>query len=190
MGYLGTDDSTRIQRWINCPGKLLILRAVTDSVIRMSDSWDESFWHLVGKYFFHGMLYSVISLGLSYVLVFVIAGLVVVGLWIGLIIGLVLLMLVLGAINVFLMFFLWDISVKADMLSLFFHGLLLTVAFLLVSIPVFIANMFIPGIVTTIVLFILYYFIDGIVAESVASVWEEGNEDGGEDETDVRLTLR
>jgi hypothetical protein len=155
----------------------------------MNESWDESFSHLVAKYFLHGMLYSVISLGLSFVWAFVGVVLVFVGLWIGLIIALVLLMLVVGWINVFLMFFLWDISVKADLSSLFIHGSLLTVAFLLVSIPAFIVNMLIPGIVTTTVSFIVYCFIDGVIAQSVGNVWEEGNEDEWEDEIDVRLTL-
>jgi hypothetical protein len=115
------------------------------------------------------------------VLAFVIVGLVVVGLWIGLIIGLVLLFLVIGGINVFLMNVLWNISVESNLLSLFFHGLLLGVAFLLVSIPVLIINMFVPSIATTIVLFIVYCFIDGYVAKNVATVWEEGYVGDGEE---------
>jgi hypothetical protein len=166
-------------------GKSLILWVSTPSLIRM----DEFLPRLLGKYFLHGILFSALSLGLFFVLVFVIAGLVLVGLWIGLIIGFMLLLLVIGGINVFLMGLLWDISVKADLLSLFLHGLLLTIAFVLASIPVFIVNMFVPGTVTTVALFIVYCFIDGLVAESVGSIWEEGIEDEGEDDVDVRLVL-
>jgi len=148
----------------------------------MDESSDESSRvRLLGRYFLHGILYSIISLGLVFVLAFVIVGLVVVGLWIGLIIGLVLLFLVIGGINVFLMNVLWNISVESNLLSLFFHGLLLGVAFLLVSIPVLIINMFVPSIATTIVLFIVYCFIDGYVAKNVATVWEEGYVGDGEE---------
>ena len=157
-------------------------------VIRMDEFEDESVLRLAGKFFVHGILYSLICLGLSVVFAFVLVGLALVGLWIGLIIGFVLLMLALGWTNVFLMDLIWDISAKEDLLSLFFHGLLLVIAFVLVSIPIFIVNVFMPGIFTTIVLFIVYCFIDGLVAMGVGIIWEEGTEDGGEDEINARLT--
>jgi hypothetical protein len=136
---------------------------------------------LLGRYFLHGILYSIVALGLVFVLSFVIVGLVVVGLWIGLIIGFILLFLVIGGINVFLMNVLWNISVESNLLSLFLHGLSLAVAFLVVSIPVFIINVFVPSVATTIVLFIVYCFIDGYVAKNVATVWEEGYVGDGEE---------
>jgi mannose/fructose/N-acetylgalactosamine-specific phosphotransferase system component IIC len=154
----------------------------------MDESEDESVPRLVGKFFVHGLLYSLICLGLYFVFAFVIVGLVLGGLSIGLIIGLVLLMFALGWTNVFLMDLIWDISAKEDLLSLFIHGLLLVIVFALVSIPIFIVNLFIPSILTTIVLFIIYCFIDGLVAMAVGSIWEEGTEDGGDDETGVTLT--
>jgi hypothetical protein len=85
---------------------------------------------------------------------------------------------------------LWDVSVKADLLSLFFHGLFLTIVLLMVSIPVFVLRTLVPSIVTTIVLFVVYCFIDGFIAESIGSFWEEKTEDEGENEVDVRLSLR
>ncbi len=141
----------------------------------MEDPVSDSRGRLVGKYFLHGLLYSLFSLGLGFVLAFLTVFLVFVGLWIGLIIGFLLLLLVFGAINVFLMNELWDVSVKSDLLSLFLHGLVLTIAFLLVAIPIFIVNMLIPSVAMTIMLFVVYCFIDGVVAEGVASLWEEGD---------------
>jgi hypothetical protein len=139
----------------------------------MEGSWEESFPRLIAKYFLHGMLFSVISLGLSFVLAFVLVVLVAVGLWIGLIIGFALLMFMFAGINVFLMARLWDIWVKADFMSLLFHGILLTIALILVSLPVFIVNRFVSGPVITITVFIVYCFIDGIVAQGVGMIWEE-----------------
>jgi hypothetical protein len=42
-----------------------------------------------------------------------------------------------------------------------------------VAIPSFLINIVLPSLVTTIVLFIVYCFIDGFVAASVAGGWEE-----------------
>jgi hypothetical protein len=50
------------------------------------------------------------------------------------------------------------------------HGVFLSIALLLVSIPQLILSLTVPGPITAIVLFIAYCFVDGYVAKSVAQI--------------------
>jgi len=105
---------------------------------------------------------------------------VAVGFILGLIIGFVLLFFILGGLNVALTGFIWSIPIKSDWKSLLAHGFVLFIALILVGVPSFIINLAAPGLATTIVVFIIYCFIDGYVAKGVAGFWEEEYEVIGE----------
>jgi len=138
---------------------------------------------LLAKYFLHGILFSIIYTGLMIVWAAVLVALILLGAWIGLIIGLALLFFVVGATNVILMHYLWGVTVESDLLSTFLHGLTLSLAFFVVSIPSIIVNILVPSLTTMIAIFIVYCFVDGYVAKSVSSIWQEGyvgtDEEGG-----------
>lgn len=143
---------------------------------------EESWWTYPLKYFLHGLAFSFILLVLVFVWAFVLAVLVVTGFIIGLIIGFVILFFVIGFLNSALTYFIWSISVKADWKDLFGHGFVLFFVLVLVHIPaIIIISSTTPSLAITIVLIIVYAFIDGFVAKNIAvRGWEE--EEGEEPE--------
>jgi len=134
---------------------------------------EEGYPRRVTKYFIHGIAYSIIMTVLVFVWVLVTVLLVAVGSLIGLIIGVILLFIVLGGLNCFLTVSIWSISTKTAWTSLLGHGLVLLVALIITHIPAFLINLAVPSLATTIVLFIVYAFVDGFVAKNVAKVWKE-----------------
>ena len=128
---------------------------------------------LLPRYFLHGLFFNLIFFLLSFAWAILFVGLLIFGAIIGLIIGIVLLFFILAAINVFLMERIWDFRAKADWKSLLIHGLALFFVLLIVSIPSLIINLLEPGVAVTIVIFIIYCFIDGYVAKAVGGMWEE-----------------
>lgn len=141
---------------------------------------DRSLRHLLPRYFLHGLLFSLISIILIFVWVFLAVALVFIGSILGLIIGIVLLFFIFGGINTYLMQGIWGISTKSNLLSLFTHGLALFLVLLLVSIPSLIVNLLSPNIAVSVVLFVFYCFVDGYVAKAVGGNWEEEQTDEGE----------
>ena len=128
---------------------------------------------LLPRYFLHGLSFNIIIFLLSFAWAILFVGLLILGAIIGLIIGIVLLFFILGAINVFLMERIWDFRAKADWTSLLIHGLALFFVLLIVSIPSLIINLLAPNLPVTIVIFVIYCFIDGYVARAVGGIWEE-----------------
>lgn len=135
---------------------------------------------MLPRYFLHGLLFSLISIILIFVWVFLAVALVFIGSILGLIIGIVLLFFIFGGINTYLMQGIWGISTKSNLLSLFTHGLALFLVLLLVSIPSLIVNLLSPNIAVSVVLFVFYCFVDGYVAKAVGGNWEEEQTDEGE----------
>jgi hypothetical protein len=136
--------------------------------------FEEETWKTLIKYFSHGILFSGIFLILGIVWAIILAILVSVGLFIGFIIGVIVLFFIIGGINVFLTDYIWNISVKEDWKSLLAHGFLLFILLLLVNIPSIIIRLIDKSLVTSIVLFLIYCFIDGYISKTVALNWEEG----------------
>lgn len=99
--------------------------------------------------------------------------LVVFGKFIGLIIALVLLFFIIGGLNTFLTELIWDIYVRSSWQSILGHGLALFIILLIVAIPNIIIDLVVPGLATTIALFIIYCFIDGFIARKVGFWFEE-----------------
>lgn len=141
---------------------------------------DSSLGHLLPRYFLHGLLFSLILIVLIFVWVFLAVALVVIGSILGLIIGIVLLFFIFGGINTFLMQEIWKISTRGGLLSLFTHGLALFLVLILVSIPSLVIYLLAPNIVVSVILFVVYCFVDGFVAKVVGGNWEEEQTDDGE----------
>jgi hypothetical protein len=138
----------------------------------VKENSEESFFrYLLPRYFVHGLLFSMFGFIIGVMLIFVFAGLVLVGSFIGLIIGFLLLFLVVGAVNAFLMDKIWNIQVNENWGIMLVHGFALALVFLMVSIPSFIISLYARSLPTTIVLFIIYCFIDGYVAKAVGNYW-------------------
>lgn len=144
---------------------------------------EETFRDSLLKYFVHGILFSLLLLGLEIVWAFILAFLAVIGFLIGLIIGLILFFILIGGLNTFLMVHVWDTSMKTDWKSLLVHGFALFIALIVAGIPRFVINFFMPSLIAAIVMFIIYCFIDGFVAKEVGNNWEESEEEEKTEET-------
>jgi hypothetical protein len=146
----------------------------------------ESQVNLLGKYFVHGILFSIIGLVLSFeslgiLMVFVLLGSIffistpviwLAGWSIGLLIGFVVLFFFMGGLNSMLTGFIWHVSIKTDWKTVLVHGLALSIAFIAVHIPSIVISPAAPSIVTVVVLFIAYAFVDGFVARHIAGMWQ------------------
>jgi hypothetical protein len=127
---------------------------------------------LSARYFLHGIAFSVLLLLLEFVWAVALAVLVVIGLFVGLIMGLILLFFIIGGLNVFLTDLIWSISVRSDWKGLLSHGFVLFLVLVIVGIPSYLVAISAPSLVTSIVLFVVYAFIDGYIAKNVAKTWE------------------
>jgi multiple sugar transport system permease protein len=136
------------------------------------------------KYFAHGLLFSIINLTLSLVWVFFLTGVAVFVPFLGLVVGILgilgltivvflIYFFVEAGINTFLTKRIWKIPIISDWKSLIVHGFVLFVALLVVSAPLLIVILYVPSLPVAVVLFLLYCFVDGYVAKSVASSWQE-----------------
>ena len=133
----------------------------------------ESQLNLLVKYFVHGVLFSVIGIVLSFVWLAILIVLVVLGSFIGLLIGFVVLFFFIGGLNSMLTGFIWHVSIRTDWKTILLHGFVLSIAFIVVHIPSLVINLAVPSIVTVVVLFIIYAFVDGFVARYIAGMWQE-----------------
>ena len=128
---------------------------------------------LLVKYFVHGILFSILGLILGFVWAAVFIALVLFGFIIGLIIGLVIFLLSMGWLNSIVTDIVWHTPIKTNWASVFFHGLVLSIAFLVVHVPSLILNLAIPSTITVVLLLIVYAFVDGFIAKQIAGMWEE-----------------
>jgi hypothetical protein len=121
----------------------------------------------VKKYFVHGLAFSllmfVMALGWGFALFF----LVMVGSIIGLIIGFVLLAYLTGWLNAFLLQSIWGINDGGDWKNLIANGFILLMLLLVVSVPQLVLTWLFPSVITSIVLFVPYCFVDGYVARKM-----------------------
>ena len=125
------------------------------------------------RYFLHGILFAVLYIVLMLVWAVAFVILVVLGMFIGLIIALVLLFFIIGGLNTFLTELIWDIYVRSSWQSILGHGFALFIVLLIAGTPNIIINIVMPGLATTLVLFIIYCFIDGFIARKVGFWFEE-----------------
>lgn len=128
---------------------------------------------VLAKYFVHGILFSILGLILGFVWAAVFIVLILFGSIIGLIIGFVLFFLLMGWLNSIITDIVWHIEIKTNWTSVFVHGLVLSILFLLVHVPSLILNLAFPSIVIVISLLIVYAFVDGFIARHVAGMWQQ-----------------
>ncbi len=133
----------------------------------------ESQFRLLGKYFVHGALFSILGLALSFVWVAILIVLVMLGFIIGLLIGFVALFFIIGWLNSMLTSFIWHMSIKTDWKSILVHGLVLSIVFIIIHIPSIIINLAAPNVITVIVLLIIYAFVDGYLARHIGGIWQK-----------------
>jgi hypothetical protein len=126
----------------------------------------------LSKCFIHGILFTILLAVLAFFWAFIAVVLV----FAGFIIGLLLLFLIMGGLNATLTDFIWNVPTRTNLTSLLAHGFILFIALILVSIPQILINIYAPSLAATIILFIVYCFINGFVAKSVAGAWEEYEE--------------
>lgn len=122
----------------------------------------------VKKYFLHGLIFSVLMFVIFFGWIFLLAFLILLGSIIGLIIGLAVLVYVIGWLNVKLLKYFWNFEAGSKWTELLFHGFILLMALLLVGIPQFLLVWQVPSPVTSVVLFVVYCFVDGYVARNLA----------------------
>jgi multiple sugar transport system permease protein len=133
------------------------------------------------KYFEHGFLFSMVNVILRFVWPFLLASLFLIGAIIGLIINFLILFLVYGRINSYLTHKLWKVPMKTQWKNLLPHGIVLVIAFIIISIPGLaisaIINVFAPSLLAAviflIILFTVYCFVDGYVAKGLALHWQK-----------------
>ena len=125
---------------------------------------------ILAKYFVHGILFSAMFLVTVFVWAFIFVLLVIGGAFIGLILGFIVLFYIIGEINAFLADLIWDIPVTTDWKSLLLHGFALFFVLTIAQIPSFLVNFIMPSLATTIVLFIVYCFIDGFIAKKLSEI--------------------
>lgn len=131
----------------------------------------------VGKYFLHGIAFSLLLTLLVFLWAFVAGFLVVAGYVIGLIIGIVLLFFIVGGLNIVLTEIIWDVPIRENWQSILGHGLLLSLILVLAGIPSLLVSLYYPSLTVTIILFIVYAFIDGFIARWIAAIWEGSDEE-------------
>lgn len=140
-------------------------------------------WKIFGKYFLHGILFSILFLILGLGWIFVMILLVSLGAIIGLIIAIALLFFILGFINTVLGVHLWNIEAETGTWHIFLHGLVLFLLFLIANlITSFLPNLVFPGTATLVVTFIISTFLNGFIGKNVSSWF--GYETSGTDEKD------
>lgn len=137
----------------------------------------DSLLSLCVRYFLHGIVFSLLFFILVFFGVFLTLFLVIIGSWLGLIIGIVFILFLIGALNVGLTEIIWGTIVGTGLIRLLAHGVLLLILLVLAGLPSSLVRNISPGLATTIIMFVIYCFIDGFIARKVALIFEESDGD-------------
>jgi len=133
-----------------------------------------SFGKKIGRYFLHGIAFALIGILLLFAWLVVGIALILLGSFIGLILAFLLLVFMVGAINTFVSSHVWGFSMKTSLGSIFLHGLVLSLIFLVVSLStIFPAYLLIHNVIYTVLLDIGLCFVNGFIGEKVAQLWTE-----------------
>lgn len=128
----------------------------------------------IGKYFLHGISYTLIAMVIFFGWIFVGITLILLGSLIGLILAFVLLIFIVGAINTFVSSLVWGFSMKTSLGSIFLHGLVLCLTFLVVSLlTIFPLYLLGHNLIYVVLLEIGLCFVNGFIGEKVAQLWTE-----------------
>jgi hypothetical protein len=137
----------------------------------------DSLLSLCVRYFLHGIAFSLLFFVLVFFGVFLTFFLVTIGSWLGLIIGIVFILFLIGALNVGLTEIIWGTMVGTGPIRLLAHGVLLLILLGLAGLPSSLVRNISPDLPTTIIMFVIYCFIDGFIARKVALIFEESDGD-------------
>jgi hypothetical protein len=91
-------------------------------------------------------------------------------------IGIILLFFIVVGVNSVLAELIWGMTIRTNWKNLLGHVFVLLILLVVVGVPSIVLNIVAPSLVTTIVLFIIYSFVDGLIAKGVAGFWEEKKE--------------
>ena len=128
---------------------------------------------LLLRYFLHGIAFSLLGLVLLFAWAILLVFLMTVGSFIGLIIGVIVLLLFIGGLNAFLSGIIWSLNVKTGLMSLLGQGFVLGILQLIAHIPAIITDLTMPSLASTIVVFLVYCFVDGFIARKVGGWFAE-----------------
>jgi hypothetical protein len=138
----------------------------------VEDTMRESWAKVILKYFVHGLFFSLLITFLIIGSLFVGAALILVGGIFGLIALLVGLMVLFGVANNLINRAVWGDPMNWSILALLIHGLGLFVALIIVNcVIVLLPQLFFPGLITAIVMWIPTNILDGRVCRSIALRW-------------------
>ena len=134
----------------------------------MRESWPRRLL----KYFLHGLFFSLLVTFLIIGSLFVGVGVILVGGPLGLLVLLVCLIILFGVANNLINRAVWGDSMNWSILALLIHGLGLLVALIIVNcVIVLLPQLFFPGLITVIVMWIPTNIVDGKVCRSIAQRW-------------------
>jgi hypothetical protein len=133
----------------------------------------------LGRYFAHGLFFSILMGIVLLVWAFILGFLVVFGFILGLIVGLGLLFVFMGAINAFVTENVWNVRMQTSFGTDLVHGFVLFLVLVIVTFPVstVLTYLFPAADITTaaakfILQLIILAFIDGYVAKGIAGTFE------------------
>jgi len=136
-------------------------------------------WSSLARYFIHGLAFSglislalIIWLFIGFSLVVVMPFLTIVGIVIALIVSFALLLVMLGGLNATLTESIWHVPIDQSWSHVVVHSILLMLMLILVGVPSAAISFLVPSWVTSVLLFIVYGFVDGFVAKEVAFIWK------------------
>ena len=134
---------------------------------------------MFGRYFVHGLFFSILMAVVLFAWAFVIVLLVALGSLLGLIVGFGLLFVFIGAINAFVTEKMWNIKMQTGLGTDLIHGLVLFLGLSIVSFPVYLVLDYLfptVDITTTIAVFIVQLLVlatvDGYIAKGIAGSFQ------------------
>jgi glucan phosphoethanolaminetransferase (alkaline phosphatase superfamily) len=149
-----------------------------DGSYRENPYQQESALRTLAKYFLHGLLYSLLMIGVALVWAVLFIFLVVIGSIIGLVLGFLIFFIGIGWANKIIAGLIWDINSKGGW-SLLGHGFVLLLGLFIVQSPWMFIDVFFTHsslqvyAVYAIVQILVMAIVDGILGKKVASMFEE-----------------
>lgn len=124
----------------------------------------------------HGVAYSALGFLLGLLLTVLTVILALCGWVIGLIIALAVIVLAYGYLNTFINQYVWDEEMRADLASVFLHGIILTVVLLVARVPALFLEAATDDLLVSVAIFVVYVPIYGYAARWVAQMFLAGPE--------------
>lgn len=132
----------------------------------------------IGRYFVHGLVFSILMTASTVVLTFLLLMFVVLASFLGFIIWFGVVFLVWGLINGKMCSWLWHFDVRQHWMSLIGHGFVLFIVLLILELPATFLGIGLPTtgtvyIAVYIIRLVAYAFIDGMVGKAIGNMFAE-----------------